>query len=585
MKLVLSYLKEFKKETILAPLFKMLEAIFELLVPLVVADIINKGIILKDEAYLVKMSGVLILLAVVGVVSAITAQYFAAKAAIYSAGAMRRDMYLHIGTFSEETLNRFGSSKLITRITNDINQVQNGINMVLRLLLRSPFIVFGALLMAFILDAKAALIFVAVIAVLLLIIVGIMKSTLPMFRKIQGALEKLTLRVGENISGVRVVRAFRQEDNENQGFIDETEGLYGKQIHAGKISALLNPLTFVVINLGVIAILYFSGWNVNIGNSDQGEVVALTNYMSQILVELLKLSNLILLLTRAMASVNRVDEVMSATADERTFISLMDKTCAKKETINSKVENNTLLEFKNVSFSYPDAPETVLENINFSMKAGDFFAVIGGTGSGKSTLIQLLHHNYDVTEGEILFKGKNIQSYSDEEVSSHFGIVPQHARLFSGTVESNLRMASPEASEDELWEALSSAQVADVIRDKEGLQTGVSRGGNNFSGGQRQRLTIARALAKKPEVLILDDSASALDLATERRLREELKSLPWKPTVIFISQRASSCLDADKVLVLENGEIQGIGTHEELLKSCPTYEEIYYCQYPKEVEA
>nr|MCR4674800.1 ABC transporter ATP-binding protein/permease [Lachnospiraceae bacterium] len=548
-----------------------------------------------------------ILLAVVGVVSAITAQYFAAKAAIYSAGAMRRDMYLHIGTFSEETLNRFGSSKLITRITNDINQVQNGINMVLRLLLRSPFIVFGALLMAFILDAKAALIFVAVIAVLLLIIVGIMKSTLPMFRKIQGALEKLTLRVGENISGVRVVRAFRQEDNENQGFIDETEGLYGKQIRAGKISALLNPLTFVVINLGVIAILYFSGWNVNIGNSDQGEVVALTNYMSQILVELLKLSNLILLLTRAMASVNRVDEVMSATADERTFISLMDKTCAKKEAINSKVENtseektthaennskektthsenNALLEFKNVSFSYPDAPETVLENINFSMKAGDFFAVIGGTGSGKSTLIQLLHHNYDVTEGEILFKGKNIQSYSDEEVSSHFGIVPQHARLFSGTVESNLRMANPVASEDELWEALSSAQVADVIRDKEGLQTGVSRGGNNFSGGQRQRLTIARALAKKPEVLILDDSASALDLATERRLREELKSLPWKPTVIFISQRASSCLDADKVLVLENGEIQGIGTHEELLKSCPTYEEIYYCQYPKEVEA
>ncbi len=551
-----------------------------------------------DDTYLIKMCGVLILLAVVGVISAITAQYFAAKAAIYSAGAMRKDMYLHIGTFSEETLNRFGSSKLITRITNDINQVQNGINMVLRLLLRSPFIVFGALLMAFILDAKAALIFVVVIAVLLLIIVGIMKSTLPMFKKIQAALEKLTLRVGENISGVRVVRAFRQEENENVGFIDETDGLYGKQIHAGKISALLNPLTFVSINLGVIAILYYSGWNVNIGNSDQGEVVALTNYMSQILVELLKLSNLILLLTRAMASVNRVEEVMDATADERTFISLVDSLNSNESANEGREKESSLtddkkeigasdalIEFKDVSFSYPDAKETVLDHISFSMKPGDFFAVIGGTGSGKSTLIQLLHHNYDVTEGEILFRGKNIQSYSDEEVSTAFGIVPQYARLFSGTVKSNLLMANPDATKEELWEALASAQVADVIKDKNGLDTGVSRGGNNFSGGQRQRLTIARALAKKPEVLILDDSASALDLATERRLREELKSLPWKPTVIFISQRASSCLDADKVLVLENGEIQGIGTHEELLESCPTYDEIYYCQYPKEVEA
>ena len=575
MKFVLSYVKEYKKETILAPLFKMLEAIFELLVPLVVAAIIDRGIARGDENYLVRMCLVLILLAVVGVISAITAQYFAAKAAIYSAGAMRKDLYEHIGSFSRETLNHFGTSRLISGLTNDINQVQNGINMVLRLLLRSPFIVFGSLFMAFLLDAKAALIFVAVIGVLLLIIVGIMNTTLPMYENIQSALERLVLRVGENISGVRVVRAFRQEENENNGFVEETQSLYERQMGAGKISALLNPLTFVAVNFGVIAILYYSGWNVNVGNANQGEVVALTNYMSQILVELIKLSNLILLLTKALASVKRVEEIMDATPDER---------CHEIE--NSDLQNAVpYLQFDHVSFAYPDGQEDALEDIDFSMKKGEFFTIIGGTGSGKSTLVQLLLHDYDVTAGKIFLKGKNVASYDDGELSSFIGVVPQHAKLFSGTVKSNLSMSAPQGSDEDFWDALATAQVADVIREKEGLTTYVSRGGNNFSGGQRQRLTIARALAKKPELLILDDSASALDLATERRLRDAIRHLSWKPTVIFISQRASSCFDADRVLVLENGTLKGQGTHEELLKTCDTYQEIYYCQYPKEVDA
>lgn len=579
MKFVLSYLKEYKKETILAPLFKMLEAIFELLVPLVVASMIDKGIAGGDDAYLIKMSGVLILLAVVGVVSAITAQYFAAKAAIYSAGAMRKDLYEHIGNFSTETLGVFGASKLITRLTNDINQVQNGINMVLRLLLRSPFIVFGSLLMAFLLDAKAALIFVAVISILLLIIVGIMNTTLPMYKKVQSALEKLTLRVGENISGVRVIRAFRQEETENAGFKEETDILYKRQMDAGKISAYLNPLTFVAVNFGVIGILYYSGWNVNAGNAGQGEVVALTNYMSQILVELIKLSNLILLLTRAMASVKRVEEVMDATPDGRIHKSEAEPFPESKEKSKSKIS------FEHVFFSYPDGAEMVLEDMDFEIQPGEFFAIIGGTGSGKSTLMNLLQHDYDVSRGAISIDEKNVNTYTDKELSQLIGVVPQHACLFSGTIESNLKMANPKGDEKEFWQALSSAQVAEVIREKDGLATYVSRGGNNFSGGQRQRLTIARALVKKPQILILDDSASALDLATERRLREELRHLPWKPTVLFISQRASSCVDADRVLVLDDGKIRGLGRHEELLKTCDTYQEIYYCQYPKEVEA
>lgn len=574
MKFVLSYLSEYKKETILAPLFKMLEAIFELLVPLVVASIINKGILQGDESYLLKMCGVLIALAVIGVVTAITAQYFAAKAAIYAASKMRRDLYVHIGKFSDATMNYFGDAKLITRLTNDINQVQNGINMVLRLFLRSPFIVFGAFVMACIVDKKASLIFIAVIGVLALIIYAIMKSTLPRYKKIQKALEKLFTRVNENISGVRVIRGFRQEEKEYGQFVENAGDLYGQQISTGRISILLNPLTYVAVNLGVVALLYYSGTEVNLGHLNQGEVVALTNYMSQILVELLKFANTILLLTRAFASVDRLEEVMNTTADERILSRGSDPI--------KKLLQNPQVEFSHVSFSYPDGQETVVEDISFKLKKGDFFTIIGGTGSGKSSLMQLLVHAYDATTGEVKIDGQNVNEFSDTAIANRIGVVPQRAELFAGTVESNLKMAKADATEEEMWQALSSAQIADVIKEKGGLSATVARRGNNFSGGQKQRLTIARALVKKPEILILDDSASALDLGTERRLRDELKSLPWKPTILFISQRASSCIDADGVLVLEDGQAVGLGTHEELLATCPTYREIYYCQFPRE---
>ena len=570
MKFVLSYLSEYKKETILAPLFKMLEAIFELLVPLVVASIINKGILQGDESYLLRMTVVLIVLAVVGVVTAITAQYFAAKAAIYSASKMRRDLYVHIGKFSDATLNQFGDAKLITRLTNDINQVQNGINMVLRLFLRSPFIVFGAFVMACIVDAKASVIFIVVIGVLALIIYGIMKSTLPRYKRIQKALEKLFTRVNENISGVRVIRGFRQEEKEYAQFVTDAGDLYGQQISTGRISVLLNPLTYVAVNLGVVALLYYSGAEVNVGHLNQGEVVALTNYMSQILVELLKFANTILLLTRAFASVDRLEEIINSSPDNRIK--------------NNKSEriNDSYISFENVDFKYPDGNENVIENISIDLHRGDFFTIIGGTGSGKSSLMQLLVHAYDATGGEVRINGRNVNEYTDAELARLIGVVPQRAELFAGTVESNLKMAKEDASEDEMWDALSAAQIADVIKEKGGLSTVVSRRGNNFSGGQKQRLTIARALVKKPEILILDDSASALDLGTERRLRDTLKSLPWNPTILFISQRASSCIDADGVLVLEDGQAVGLGTHEQLLESCPTYQEIYYCQFPKE---
>ena len=590
MKFVLSYLSEYKKETILAPLFKMLEAIFELLVPLVVASIINKGILQGDESYLLRMTVVLIVLAVVGVVTAITAQYFAAKAAIYSASKMRRDLYVHIGKFSDATLNQFGDAKLITRLTNDINQVQNGINMVLRLFLRSPFIVFGAFVMACIVDVKASVIFIVVIGVLALIIYGIMKSTLPRYKRIQKALEKLFTRVNENISGVRVIRGFRQEEKEYAQFVTDAEDLYGQQISTGRISVLLNPLTYVAVNLGVVALLYYSGIEVHAGRLNQGEVVALTNYMSQILVELLKFANTILLLTRAFASVDRLEEIIHSEPDERMKSRReqgvrvsgghLCEAEAPTEPAGEKAMQRGVVELSGVNFSYPDGQETVVENISFELKKGDFFTIIGGTGSGKSSLMQLLVHAYDATGGEVRINGRNVNEYTDAELARLIGVVPQRAELFAGTVESNLKMAKEDASEDEMWEALGAAQIADVIKEKGGLSTKVSRRGNNFSGGQKQRLTIARALVKKPEILILDDSASALDLGTERRLRDTLKSLPWNPTILFVSQRASSCIDADGVLVLEDGKAVGLGTHEQLLESCEVYQEIYYCQFP-----
>ncbi|MCR4797894.1 MAG: ABC transporter ATP-binding protein/permease [Lachnospiraceae bacterium] len=569
MRYIIGYLKNFKTESILAPLFKMLEAVFELLVPLVVASIIDRGIVAKDIAYINRQFGVLIFLAVVGVITALTAQYFAAKAAICAASSMRRDLYAHVADFSEASMNRFGSSALITRLTNDIDRVQNGINMFLRLFLRSPFIVGGAFVMALTIDVKASMIILGVIGGLALIVGIVMKSTLPGFQKIQKALEGLLLRVSENLEGVRVLRAFRQEKEERKGFFEETDGIVRMQTRVGAVSATLNPLTALIVNSGIIILLYYSSLRVNVGSLSTGEAVALVNYLSQILVELLKLANLILLLTRAFSSVQRLEEIASFTPDEREHVDF-----------DGTSDNGEAVRFSRVSFSYPEDTEHALSDMDLILNKGESLGIIGGTGSGKSTLVRLIRHAFDATEGQVNLFGKDIRAYADEEVSRLVGVVPQKAELFKGTVRSNLLMAKKDATEQEMWQALRLAQIADAIEKKEGvLDAPVERGGVNFSGGQRQRLTIARALIKRPAVLIFDDSASALDLVTERRLKEAVYALPWHPAVIFISQRTSSVMDAHRILVLENGKKEGYGTHEQLLNDCEVYREIYECQF------
>ncbi len=547
----------------------MLEAVFELLVPLVVASIIDRGIVAKDIAYINRQFGVLIFLAVVGVITALTAQYFAAKAAICAASSMRRDLYAHVADFSEASMNRFGSSALITRLTNDIDRVQNGINMFLRLFLRSPFIVGGAFVMALTIDVKASMIILGVIGGLALIVGIVMKSTLPGFQKIQKALEGLLLRVSENLEGVRVLRAFRQEKEERKGFFEETDGIVRMQTRVGAVSATLNPLTALIVNSGIIILLYYSSLRVNVGSLSTGEAVALVNYLSQILVELLKLANLILLLTRAFSSVQRLEEIASFTPDEREHVDF-----------DGTSDNGEAVRFSRVSFSYPEDTEHALSDMDLILNKGESLGIIGGTGSGKSTLVRLIRHAFDATEGQVNLFGKDIRAYADEEVSRLVGVVPQKAELFKGTVRSNLLMAKKDATEQEMWQALRLAQIADAIEKKEGvLDAPVERGGVNFSGGQRQRLTIARALIKRPAVLIFDDSASALDLVTERRLKEAVYALPWHPAVIFISQRTSSVMDAHRILVLENGKKEGYGTHEQLLNDCEVYREIYECQF------
>lgn len=577
MKFLAKYLSEYKKESILAPLFKMLEAIFELLVPLVMASVIDVGIAGGDMAYILKMCGVLVLLGVVGLFFSITAQYFAARAAIYSAAQMRRDLFGKIMSLSFAGHDGAGSSVLITRITNDVNQIQNGINMVLRLFLRSPFIVFGAMIMAFLVDVKAALIFVAVIPILGLVVFLIMRSTLPQFRRIQKGLEQILAAVGENLEGVRVIRAFCRQDTEKQRYDGLTEDLYTRQMHAGKISALMNPVTYVVVNLGVVAVLYLSARRVEIGMLAQGEVVALVNYMSQILVELIKLANLIVLIMKAYPSVGRVQEIMELPADERKKVKCAD--------VSGETDPNGLpqIVFDDVVFCYPGTEEPALEHITFSAQQGQMIGIIGGTGSGKSTLLNLLVHGYERTSGRILLDGKDIDSYSDQEISDRMGMVPQRATLFSGTIRSNLLMGNQDAADTDLWQALEAAQAKEIVENREdGLEAQVLQGGKNFSGGQKQRLTIARALSGRPSVVLLDDSASALDLSTEAALRKALRRLPWHPTLLVVSQRASSVLEADRILVLDDGQMMGIGTHEQLLKENETYQEIYYSQFPRE---
>lgn len=571
MRFAAHYLGDYKKESLLAPLFKMLEAIFELLVPLVMAKIIDVGIANKDTGYIMRMCGMLILLAVIGLTVAIIAQYFSAKAAINAAGQMRQDLFFHIMKFSRGTLENAGTASLVTRITNDVNQVQNGMNMFLRLFLRSPFIVFGAMIMSFTVDVKAALAFCVVIPVLGLVVYLVMRATLPKFRKIQEGLEKVLLTVNENLEGVRVIRAFRVEKKQDKRFKDETADLYGRQVSAGRISALLNPVTYAVINLGIAIILWISGGQVNTGSLTQGEAVALVNYMSQILVELIKLANLILLLTRAISSAGRLQEILTTEPDERTHEKLAD---------SSNELNDTAIEFDDLSFTYPGSRDYALSDISVKIGRGQSLGIIGGTGSGKSSLVRLLRHAYDPTSGSLKLFGKDITAYSDEELVQTIGHVPQKANLFTGTIKYNLQLAKPDATEEEMWAALDAAQAKEIVENKENkLDEFIQRGGTNFSGGQKQRLTIARALIKKPDILILDDSASALDMLTERHLHDAIGKLSWHPTSVIISQRASSVMTCDQILVLEGGKVAGLGTSDELLKTCPIYKEIYSTQF------
>lgn len=572
MRFAAKYLGDYKKEAILAPIFKMLEAIFELLVPLVMARIIDVGIASENRGYIATMCGVLVLLAVVGLVVAITAQYFSARAAIYAAGKIREDVFFHIGTFSRGRLEEMGTATLVTRITNDVNQVQNGMNMFLRLFLRSPFIVFGAMLMAALVDLTSALVFCVVIPLLGLVVYLVMKSTLPKYRQIQIQLEKVLLRVSENLEGVRVIRAFRVENRQKKEFARDTNELMNRQIGAGKIQALLNPVTYTLINLGIAGILWISGGAIQTGRLSQGEAVALVNYMSQILVELIKLANLILLLTRAMASAGRLEDILKTAGDERSY---------KEDTVCE--DGELAIEARDLCFSYMGGRDTALTDVSFSLGEGQMLGIIGGTGSGKSSLVRLLRHAYDRTGGELLLWGRDVNSYRDEDMVKFIGHVPQKANLLAGTIRYNLLTAKKDATEEEMWQALEWAQAREIVEHKEHqLDEPVLKNASNYSGGQKQRLTIARALIKKPRLLILDDSASALDMLTERKLRQTLLSLPWKPTIVLISQRASSVMSADRILVLEDGHVAGFGTNEELLEDCEIYRQIYSTQFGKE---
>ena len=577
MKRLLVYLKDYKKETILGPLFKLLEASFELFVPLVVAEIIDAGIGGGDRSYIIKMSVVLVLLAFVGLVSAVTAQYFAAKAAVGFSTKLRYSLFRHIESLSFSEMDTIGTSTLITRMTSDINQVQSGVNMVLRLFLRSPFIVFGAMIMAFTVDVRAALVFVVTIPVLSVIVFGIMLITMPLFKKVQAGLDQVLRSTRQNLAGARVIRAFNKEAEEIASFREDNEQLTNLQILVGKISALTNPLTYIVVNAGIIAVIWIGGKQVYGGILTQGQVVALVNYMSQILVELVKLANLIVNITKSLACANRIAEVLDTKSS-------LDNPKPSLET-EKKVESDVSVQFSHVGMTYANASEEALTDIDFVAKKGQTIGIIGGTGSGKSSLVNLIPRFYDVSSGEVLVDGKNVKDYALTELRDKVGVVMQKAVLFSGTIEQNLRWGKEDATEEELWEALEIAQATDVVKGKpQGLSYKIEEGGKNLSGGQKQRLTIARAVVKKPEILILDDSASALDFATDAKLRLALRTLQekGKQTIFIVSQRTSSIQFADRIIVLDDGKAVGIGTHEELLVSCDTYREIYESQFKKE---
>ncbi len=568
MKKLLVFLKDYKKESVIAPLFKMLEALFDLLVPLVVASIINTGIKYGDRDYIYKMCGVLILLAVVGLTCALCAQYFAAKAAVGFAAKLRHALFSRIQSLSFTQLDTQGTSALMNRLTSDVNQLQNGVNMTLRLLLRSPFIVFGAMIMAFTVNAKAAVTFVIEIPVLFAIVFGVIFVTMPLYRRVQEQLDQLLRRTRENLTGVRVIRAFHQESKELERFQEENEQLKKEQLHVGKLSALMNPLTYVVINLGVIALLAQGGTFVSTGGMEQGDVVALLDYMSQILVELVKMANTIVMLTRAMASGKRVSEILELTPS------------MEYGSADGPQECEEIVGFSHVDLTYEGAGDASLTDIDFSIKKGQTVGIIGGTGSGKTSLVQLIPRFYDATAGEVRLAGRNVRDYTKEQLCEMVGIVMQRAVLFQGTIRENLCWGKPDASDEELWEALETAQAREIVEKKEdGLDEMVEQNGRNFSGGQRQRLAIARTLAAKNPILILDDSASALDYATDAHLRMAIAGLSYHPTVFIVSQRAASMMHADVIFVMDGGRIVDHGTHEQLLERCSVYQEIYDSQF------
>lgn len=592
---LMKYLKDYKKESILAPLFKLLEAFFELLVPLVMASIIDRGIgspgTGSDMGHIGRMGACLLILAAVGLLSSVTAQFFAAKAAVGFSTKLRQALFDHIQGLNFTNVDKVGTSTMITRMTSDINQVQSGVNMVLRLFLRSPIIVFGAMIMAFTIDVKSALIFVAAIPLLALVVFGIMTWTMPLYRKVQANLDRVLGITRENLTGVRVIRAFHKEAEEEARFRERTEALAHSQTFVGKISAIMNPVTYVIVNGAVIALIYTGAVQVNVGNLTQGEVIAIINYMSQILVELVKLANLIVTITKALACADRIAGVFEIQNEGGTTAEGDAATAADRSAgtaIGGSAESTggseiPFLEFDHVSLTYAGAGAETLRDIHFTVDRGETVGVIGGTGSGKTSLVNLIPGFYPVTEGAVRLNGTDVRKMPEEELRNRIGVVPQKAVLFKGTVRSNLQWGKPDATEEEMWQALDTAQAREVVEGKSGkLDAVIAQNGKNLSGGQRQRLTIARALVRKPEILILDDSASALDYATDAKLRAALRALEGQTTTFIVSQRASTIRHADKIVVLDDGETAGIGTHDELMQKCDVYREIYFSQYPDE---
>ena len=577
MKKLLVYLKDYKKETICAPLFKMLEATFELFVPLVVASLIDKGIGNRDHKYVLCMCGIMVALGIIGLVCSITAQYFAAKAAVGFATKLRHALFAHIQSLSYTEMDQVGTATLITRMTSDINQTQSGVNMVLRLFLRSPFIVFGAMIMAFTVDVKAALIFVVAIPLLSVVVFSIILLSIPMYKKVQSLLDHVLGITRENLTGVRVIRAFRLEEKEVERFREGNDDLKKMQLFVGRFSALMNPITYVIVNGATAVLIWYGAIRVDNGYITQGAVIALVNYMAQILVELVKLANLIVTITKAVACANRIEsvfEIQSTIKEKDGSIREVERYSAPPE------KETTVVDFRNVSLTYAGAGAESLTDIQFTVKRGETIGVIGGTGSGKTSLVNLIPRFYDVTRGAVLVDGKDVRDYRLEELRDKIGVVPQKAVLFKGTIRDNMKWGREDATDEEIWQALEIAQAKEFVEKKDGqLDAVVSQNGKNFSGGQRQRLTIARALVRKPEILILDDSASALDYLTDANLRRAISKMEEIGAVFIVSQRTSSIQNADRIIVLEDGCIAGTGTHEELLETCEVYQEIYESQY------